>query len=184
MGDRHGRARVALTALCLGCLMVTGCSNDSSTPTSTTADPVLPGESAGDAFNRIYDGCMDESAQPYELVDADLNGVPAKLRAYDHKSPLYSAEADAKCMERATAVLEPPTKDELGRSYAATLKIVNCIRSDGFDIGVVVSEAEYINSGGAVSISSDWDAVASQSPPGFSESVDRCFAEFAPSVGG
>jgi hypothetical protein len=175
---------------CVGAALLiaaVGCTDEQksvvSAPPDSASAELLPGETVSDAVNRIYDSCMDEFGQPFVLAESRVNGVPIKVRGYDHNSPLYSAEHDAQCMDRASAIIVPPSDEELKGSYTRTVDIVNCIRDEGFDIGVVVSEAEFVNGGGAVTMSSDWDLVASQSPPGFAEAIERCFAEFPPSAG-
>lgn len=177
---------LGMAGLCLGLVLV-GCSDGSNTPPSSVnpADEgavPLPGESISDAVNRIYSDCMDAHGQPAILAESEVNGQRQQVRGYDHSSPLYSAEDDAVCMDLASSLVVAPTEAELDGAYSSTVEIVDCIRALGFDIGVVVSEAEFKNSSGAASMSSNWEAVASQSPPGFSDALDRCFAEFAPSA--
>lgn len=187
MRDQHrGRTWPVLGLLCLASFL-TACGDESSSSSSSSPTPavsVLPGESLTDATTRIYDACMDEFGQPYTLGEVEINGVATQMRGYDHNSPLYSAEHDAECRERVNSVIVPPTAAELAAAYSSTIRMVECIRASGFDIGVVVSEAEFMNNAGGGNMSSDWDAVASHSPPGFSEAVDRCFAAFAPPVTG
>jgi hypothetical protein len=181
--QRHGRLRLTRgglfvwASLCLlACSSSTG---DETAPASTTSFVLLPGEDLFDAQDRIVDGCMDETNEPFVLGDEEVNGVTrTSVRAYDTNNP-GTEERYESCRARwdELAQIPAPSDADLRVGYVGTVAFVRCLADRGYELGTVISEEEYVASGGQTDPSSNWAATADGETPGFSDDYDDCAAE-------
>jgi hypothetical protein len=154
--------RSVLTGLIVVCA---ACTQSSSTlrdsPVSTVSLQALPGESVEAAYQRVLNGCMDG------VGEAPVQTFEDGARAYNQSKNLEVCEAKA----QATALQIAP-KVDLQAAYSTSVRFVQCLRDGGFDMGVTVSNDEFVNSGGAVTLASNWNRVAQLD--GFADQMQRC----------
>jgi hypothetical protein len=119
------------------------------------ASLILPGESPREAEERITRACMIEGGfTPVEIGGASFDGGPLIPVAGYAESPDPSARREV-CHQRIVAlgIIDPPTPDQLRAFYPHVVSFVDCLRANGFAIGTVLSEDEYVAGRGNIPIS-------------------------------
>lgn len=128
---------------------------------STVSLQALPGESVEAAYQRVLNGCMDGVGEAPVQTFADGD------RAYNQSKNLED------CLKKARAAALPITpKVDLPAAYLTAVSFIQCLRDGGFDMGLTVSKDEFVNSGGGVTLASNWDRVAQLD--GFADQMQRC----------
>jgi hypothetical protein len=162
-----------LVVVSLSCGKVTPDRAGAAIATSVSSQMPLPGESSSDAERRVFNACMDEAAQPYEILDGSINGVAVKLRGYDTKNAITAAAMES-CRREAMDSFPLPdlTDADLEVSYAYLKRFVQCLRETGQDMGIVASFEEFLQSNGNITPSSRWETAATDDH--FGASLTRC----------
>jgi hypothetical protein len=149
---------------------------------STATSGTLPGEPLNVAIDRILDACMDAlGVTDFAVGEVEENGVKRPSRTYRDTGPESIARYE-QCRQEALAAVPIPTqsKDELRETHARLLKIVDCVRNAGFDVGTMISADEYVEKGGAPddSLTSRWKNLADDAA--FVENFGRCSQLYPP----
>lgn len=105
----------------------------------------LPGESLGDAAARVLRSCLESLGVPYDVFESNRIGFRATPE-FTLDEIQTRCEADAK----AAGLVEdrPRTIEEISKDHERLAKWVECIRSEGYDPGFLISLEEYLASGG------------------------------------
>ncbi len=117
-------------------------------PVSTSASVQqgqLPGETLRDAVERIRLSCLDTLGVPYEIQGNHWV-------TYQTTPDLSIDEIEAICEAetKAAGLIDdrPRTADEITRDHQRLAKWSECLRSEGYNAGPLISLTEYLASGG------------------------------------
>jgi hypothetical protein len=99
----------------------------------------------------------------------DAGGTDPVYRTED---PKIKKDYD-ECASTAEAVAAPKlTTADLEASYLGASAFIQCLRSAGFDMGLMVSMAEYVNTAGKANLASRWNEVSQLD--GFADQMTQC----------
>lgn len=159
-----------------------GASSSVSSPASGGTSAALPGETVGEAIQRISYACMDGLGDTnFVVVDVLIDAKQSKGRAYNLEIPDTKAHFD-ECQKKALAAVPivAQSKDDLRATHGRLTKIVDCVRDAGFDLGTMVSVDEFVANGGVPdgALTSRWSQFAEQ--PEFLDNFYRCGQLYPP----
>jgi hypothetical protein len=158
----------ALSGLAL--LLVCSCGKSPPAVVATGTSAVagaLPGETIEQVFTRVLDSCMDSYG-----VKSNPPGPGEIARGYIEADPLTAAHID-ECLAKANAAnapMLPPIDYDV--AYPAIVKMIQCLRDAGFQMGVTVSKDEYVAKRTNVDAASEWTVV--NQLPTFGNAMAKC----------
>ena len=119
-----------------------------------------------------------EEGSPIELL---VDGVTESARAYDRTNAATSKHYDdCQTLAEAAVPIAPLTKDDLRAQHARLAKVLECVRSAGYDLGLMISVDDFVAKGGAPDgLTSRWSTL--EQDPGFLKHFSDCSKD-VPSV--
>jgi hypothetical protein len=120
---------------------------------------------------------MDGYGDSFKTSSAEVDGQSVSVRIYDNSNESTRRHFDecTKLVDKRLPIKAPTVRDLEGL-YKVLVKQMDCMRSEGFDMGLTVSNSEYVTSGGQVRWTSSWDAIATDQR--FFKVLDTCIARF------